>query len=420
MKRLMLAAIVATLAACVQTSAVAWAVTGQEENPSTPSGLPPVVSGLAPASGPAGTSVGVSGDHFDTATGVFFGSTPARFEVDGYMHLTAVAPAGVSGAVDVTVVSPYGTSGTVPEDVFTYPAPPPPPPAPEESAGPPSGFSDLGAVLRPSGQSGPRVLQVISPENPVAGQPATFTIVTEDDDLPVSGASFDFGESGGLFGESACRLADLPRRGTFSVTYTFETPGPHTVSFEVHSGGCDTFSRVTSGEVTVDVAPGAGQTRAAIGPDAALRASRCRNADTIPTSRNRKATVGATRCLLNAVRRAAGLRRLKSARALTRIAGQHSRDMVARRFFDHTAPVRRTFVVRLRSVRWRRSAGENIGFGTGSLATPRKMMSGWMRSSGHRANILTKSFRHIGIGLSAASPLGPARQAATYTTDFGG
>ena len=74
----------------------------------------PVVSGLAPASGPeaGGTSVTVTGTGFTGATGVSFGGTAATsFSVGGSGALTAVAPAG-TGTVDVTVTTPYGTSST--------------------------------------------------------------------------------------------------------------------------------------------------------------------------------------------------------------------------------------------------------------------------------------------------------------------
>ena len=42
-----------------------------------------------------------------------------------------------------------------------------------------------------------------------------------------------------------------------------------------------------------------------------------------------------------------------------------------------------------------RSAGENIAKG---YATPEAVVKGWMNSPGHRANILNKSFTHIGVG----------------------
>ena len=40
-----------------------------------------------------------------------------------------------------------------------------------------------------------------------------------------------------------------------------------------------------------------------------------------------------------------------------------------------------------------------------------------MNSPGHRANILSRSFRHIGIGIASGTPVGTG--GGTYTTDFG-
>ena len=42
-----------------------------------------------------------------------------------------------------------------------------------------------------------------------------------------------------------------------------------------------------------------------------------------------------------------------------------------------------------------KSAGENIARGQKS---PKEVVDGWMNSSGHRANILNKSYTHIGVG----------------------
>ena len=41
-----------------------------------------------------------------------------------------------------------------------------------------------------------------------------------------------------------------------------------------------------------------------------------------------------------------------------------------------------------------------------------------MNSAGHRANILSRSFRLVGIGIANGTPTGDA--GATYATDFGG
>jgi uncharacterized protein YkwD len=100
--------------------------------------------------------------------------------------------------------------------------------------------------------------------------------------------------------------------------------------------------------------------------------------------------------------------------------------MVSARFFDHTSPSGSSMVDRIRRTGYTKRArswalGENIAWGSGSLATAAEIHRGWMHSPGHRANILQRSFREIGIGIETGLPvrLSAAQSGATYTTDFG-
>jgi hypothetical protein len=91
-----------------------------------PPPAPPTVTIVSPNSGPAGTSVTVSGTNFTGVTEVDFGSgNKGSFTVNNSTTLTATAPPG-SGTVDVTVTTPGGTSATQSDDQFTYTAGPPP------------------------------------------------------------------------------------------------------------------------------------------------------------------------------------------------------------------------------------------------------------------------------------------------------
>ena len=146
----------------------------------------------------------------------------------------------------------------------------------------------------------------------------------------------------------------------------------------------------------------------------------CPGADLMPDAVNRTEVRMATVCLLNRVRVAAGLSELTSVRVLRRIAAEHSRDMVIRHYFDHTGPARVTLASRLRSVGWQGTAGENLGYGSYWYATPRAMVWAWMRSPGHRTNILDPEFRYVGAAISLGAPAAVDGPAATYTTDFGG
>jgi uncharacterized protein YkwD len=128
----------------------------------------------------------------------------------------------------------------------------------------------------------------------------------------------------------------------------------------------------------------------------------------------------ATLCLLNRVRARHGLGALQSNPALAAAASHHARDMVRRGYFSHWTPRGWSLGDRVRSTgyihgRW--LVGENIGWGLGPMSTPRGMMHEWLRSPPHRANILRRSFRDVGIGIAGGSPA--HRGGATFVTDFG-
>ena len=160
----------------------------------------------------------------------------------------------------------------------------------------------------------------------------------------------------------------------------------------------------------------------AVAPAVAAAAT-CAGADRVPTASNDKRATHATLCLLNAERRSRGLRPLRRDAKLTRAALGHARDMVAKRYFDHDSRSGATFIHRIKRTGWtkaRRSytMGENIAWGGGHLASPRSIVRGWMKSSGHKANILARDFRYVGIGIAHGAPTGDS--GATYATDFGG
>jgi uncharacterized protein YkwD len=100
--------------------------------------------------------------------------------------------------------------------------------------------------------------------------------------------------------------------------------------------------------------------------------------------------------------------------------------MVRGGFFDHVSPSGSTLVSRIHRTTYLVGArawalGENIAYGTGPEASPRSIVSMWMHSAGHRANILNPHYRDIGIGAALGAPVevSGASAAATYTTDFG-
>jgi uncharacterized protein YkwD len=151
-------------------------------------------------------------------------------------------------------------------------------------------------------------------------------------------------------------------------------------------------------------------------------ASACRGAQLTPTTAHAVQIRRATLCLLNRERARHGLRRLRLHRSLSHAARKYARLMVAKRFFSHVSPAGSTMARRVKRTRYLRhtrgwSLGENLAWGSGSAATPARIVNAWMRSAGHRRNILDRSFREIGIGLALGAPVGGS--GATYVNEFG-
>jgi uncharacterized protein YkwD len=164
----------------------------------------------------------------------------------------------------------------------------------------------------------------------------------------------------------------------------------------------------------------------AASPAHAARASKaksCANASLLPDAGNLAKVNKATLCLVNKERTKRGLQPLKRQAALSKAATGFARHMVAASFFDHTTPNGATVLDRIKATSYLKGrlqrwwVGENIAYGTGALGTPGSIVKAWMKSSGHRANILQRRFRDIGLGVSLGSPNGPT--GATYVHDFG-
>jgi uncharacterized protein YkwD len=162
----------------------------------------------------------------------------------------------------------------------------------------------------------------------------------------------------------------------------------------------------------------------AVAIPATASAATCSGADRSPAQLGQAGVRHATLCLLNQQRAAHGLRRLRADRRLAKAALGHSKDMVAHRYFAHESRSGAPFTARITRTGWTRSRrsyvlGENIGWGSGTLATPRAMVRAWMHSAPHRANILERRYRVIGIGVALGVPVAGS-DGATYSTDFGG
>ena len=149
----------------------------------------------------------------------------------------------------------------------------------------------------------------------------------------------------------------------------------------------------------------------------------CPSRDVAPTAANAAEIRASILCLTNAERAQRGLVSLRENAKLRAAAVAHSSDMVRSGYFAHTTPGGDTFVDRILAARYtRRSAawslGVNHAWGPGDVGTARGVHDAWMRSRGHRANILKASYRELGIGVRTGVPAN-AEVGATYTTTFG-
>jgi uncharacterized protein YkwD len=126
-------------------------------------------------------------------------------------------------------------------------------------------------------------------------------------------------------------------------------------------------------------------------------------------------------CLHDRARRSRGIGALRWNNNLARAATVHARDMVRRHYFDHTSPQHRGFMDMIAATGYGGSgcwgAGENLGLAHGP-ATPRQLLTAWMRSPAHRPNILRRRWHDFGLAMVRSSPLGE-RTGLTVVALFG-
>ncbi len=150
----------------------------------------------------------------------------------------------------------------------------------------------------------------------------------------------------------------------------------------------------------------------------------CADQELMPAEDNLDRVVASTLCLLNGERADAGLGPLATDGKLADAALEHSRDMVQNTYFAHDAPDGRSSTDRIKATGYIPSdrawtVGENLAWGTGTLATPKSIVAAWMNSPGHRENVLRPVFNEIGFGVVVGNPSRANGQGATYTTTFG-
>jgi uncharacterized protein YkwD len=161
--------------------------------------------------------------------------------------------------------------------------------------------------------------------------------------------------------------------------------------------------------------------------DAAAGTSPCADATLMPRPGNLDRIREATECLVNEVRERHNEPPLRDNAHIEAAAQRHTEDMAFSNYFEHVGPRGDTPLERLRASGYvynRRvgyEVGENIAWGTMSLATPEAIVNAWVHSPEHLANILNARYRDTAIGVSPHPPssLAHGQAGAIYTQDFG-
>jgi uncharacterized protein YkwD len=125
-------------------------------------------------------------------------------------------------------------------------------------------------------------------------------------------------------------------------------------------------------------------------------------------------------CLTNFARRQSGLAPYRPHRKLDRSASLKAADILRCDAFSHTACGRpfTWWIEKGYALRKCWYAAENIAWGGGQLGGPREIFEAWMGSPRHRAAILSRQYREIGIGFRVGS-LGKRDSALVWVQHFG-
>ena len=129
---------------------------------------------------------------------------------------------------------------------------------------------------------------------------------------------------------------------------------------------------------------------------------------------------------INLTRGRHGLRALRLSDPLTAAADQHSQSMAQKGYFSHDSANGGSFFKRIASFYTYRgysnwSAGENLLYSTPDI-DPAGALRLWLNSPEHRANLLNRNWREIGLGAvhsSSAPGVYDGDEVTIVTADFG-
>lgn len=130
------------------------------------------------------------------------------------------------------------------------------------------------------------------------------------------------------------------------------------------------------------------------------------------------AQIRSVTCLVNWARAQGGRSRLAQNPALTRAAAIKGRGVANCLQFSHT-PCGGSFTESIDRAGYRYSSvAENLYAGPWGQTSAREVVSAWLKSSGHRANILRPGYRHVGAAPVRANGLLGNGVSVVWTATF--
>lgn len=104
---------------------------------------------------------------------------------------------------------------------------------------------------------------------------------------------------------------------------------------------------------------------------------------------------------------------------LTKTARVHSADMLKKHYFAHNSANGKTSGKRLKDLGYdSRATDENIAWDSDGYSKPKSRFEDWMKSEGHKQNLLDKHFEQVGVGVVKGKPKKGSEEQTAYTVDF--
>jgi uncharacterized protein YkwD len=133
--------------------------------------------------------------------------------------------------------------------------------------------------------------------------------------------------------------------------------------------------------------------------------------------------LGAMVCLIQFVRAREGLKPLRRSSKLDQVAGLKVDADLACDEFSHT-PCGKAFMTWFEAVGYGLGSdqyvvGENLAWGSGRNASPRRIMRMWLLSAEHRRNLVSPKWREFGLGLRPQVAFLGSDRVELWANEFG-